>query len=166
VLLKCLVCRRGCLWAPFIAPRSLGVVAFSIRELKNFPIYGLTGQSVCHLNSGKQRSSIDLIGQFPFPMWHRIVRCATGQLPHQLGVGGWCPLVDRTVGEDVRCTGQCIVHCLVNFINKINESSVFGRTHHRAYLPDRPVHSGQSSGSQTAKLLQLLFTLLERFPST
>jgi hypothetical protein len=31
--------------APFIAPRGLGVVAFSTRKLENFSVYWLTEQS-------------------------------------------------------------------------------------------------------------------------
>jgi hypothetical protein len=62
--------------------------------------------------------------------------------------------VERAVGAYVRYTGQCTVQCSVDFIIKIPEDSVFGRTPHWTVLWVPP------------KLLQLLLTLLERFPGT
>jgi hypothetical protein len=73
--------RRGRLEAPFIAPRSLGVVVFSTRMLENFPVCGLTGQSDAPLKIWPATVDDDFIGRLPFPAWHRTVQCATGQLP-------------------------------------------------------------------------------------
>jgi hypothetical protein len=70
VHLRCLGTRRGHLGTPFTTPRGLGAIAFSIRKLENFPIYGVTeqGQScappdspVHHWISGHHRSLGDLI---------------------------------------------------------------------------------------------------------
>jgi hypothetical protein len=113
--------------ATFVASRTNGVVAFSTRKLKNFPVYELTGQSGAPLESRlptvARRSdwAVSFSGVTP-------VSPIIGQLPHQLVVGGWRPLVDRAVGVHVWCTGQCIVYCPLNFIIKIPEDSVFVRT--------------------------------------
>jgi hypothetical protein len=104
---------------------------------------------VRHLKSGQQRSIVDLIGRLPFPAWHRTVWCAIRQLPRQLAVGGWCLPAERAVEDLIWCTGQCTVHCPVNFIIKIPETG-----------PNWP-----KFGSFEPKHLHLL-ALLERFPST
>jgi hypothetical protein len=86
VRLRFLGTSRGCLGAPFIAPRVLGAIAFSTRKLESFPVCGLTGRSsvpqegpVRHWISGQQRSLGHLIGRFSFsgvasdnPMRHRL----------------------------------------------------------------------------------------------
>ena len=144
--------------APFIAPRGLGVVAFSTRKLKNFPVCGLTRQFGAPLESRLPtiaRRSDWAVSFSGVTLDSPVI----GQLPHQLVVGGWRPLVDRAVGVHVWCTGQCVVYCMLNFIIKIPEDSVFVRTSHRTYSPNSLV-------GLRLKLLQLLFTLLERFCGT
>jgi hypothetical protein len=95
-------------------------------------------------------------------MWHWIVRCPIGQLPHHLAVGGRRPPAERAIGADVWCTGQCTIKYLMNFIIKISETSEFGHTGHRT------VDDSQCGPNLAllAKLLQLLLALLKRFPST
>jgi hypothetical protein len=143
VHLRCLGTRRGHLGASFTTPRGLGAIAFAIRKLENFPVYEVTehGQScappnslVRHWISDHHRSLGDLIAQFPFPTWHRTVRCATGQQPHHLATDDCRPPAEIAVGDEVWCTRQCTVHCPVNFIIEIPKSNVFGHTLHRTCL--------------------------------
>jgi hypothetical protein len=49
------------------------------------------------------------------------------------------PAEKRVVVDDVRYTGQCTVHFLVNFINKIPEHSALSRTPHWIDSPDSPM---------------------------
>ena len=92
---------------------------------------GAPNSPVHQQKSYHQWSANDLIGQLPFLVRHRIVRCPTRQLPRQLAIGGRRPPTERAIGALVRCTGQCIVHCPVNFIIKILESRELGRTQHQ-----------------------------------
>jgi hypothetical protein len=66
---------------------------------------------VRHWIPGQQRSSGDLIGRVTFLAWHHTVQCTTGQLPHQLTVGGWCPPVETLPEFGSLSSAKCFVEC-------------------------------------------------------
>jgi hypothetical protein len=119
----------------FYSPKGQRSRCLLHKEAKKTSLYaGSPASAVRHWYPGCQRSPDDLIGWFPFPAWHRIVQCTTIQLPRQ--IGGWRPPTERAVGVHVQCTELCTVDCQVNFIIKILQDNVFGRTPHWTNSPD------------------------------
>jgi hypothetical protein len=91
--------RRGCIGAPFIAPRGIGVVAFSTRKLENFSVYWLTGQSGAPLDfipttvARRFDCSVSFSGVVPDSLVrHRTAATSTS-------VGGWRPPMEIAIGN-------------------------------------------------------------------